>query len=135
MLESVRTTKAFLVLSLLFALLAAARLLALVSGWSSRPSPGPPQRMQSIERLVVAKVVGAKGETLRLHFPEIPLNLDFPFNQGRLEAKVELKTTQRPHQVVCRVLKEGSVVAQSEVRFLTEQNPVDLGTVEVKRID
>lgn len=73
---------------------------------------------------------GATGELLRVHLPEVPLNLDSPFEDGHFDQEVNLKLSEEPRKFICQVIRGGRVVAQSDPRALGPNN--DLGKVELR---
>jgi hypothetical protein len=121
----------FLLAAVVLAFLAVVRLGVLLSrsmSEKSAPSAGP----RVVAKEISLEIKGAGGEVVRLHFPEVPLNIDHPYQAGRLTVPLKLKMTKRPQKVICQLLKGGRVVAQSDAQTLPEGEKVDLGTVKVK---
>lgn len=91
-------------------------------------------RGQRVAAKFTAKIQGAEGDKVRLHFPEVPLNLETDYNDGNLELSVDLKMPKKPTQLRCQVLRDGRVVAQSQLIKLQERDIQELGTIGVKAL-
>lgn len=113
----------------LLAILAVIRLLLLLASAGETNPRSRPIRLDTEIRL---KVHGARGETIRLFFPEVPLSLDAPFNDEQVRIPVSLAVGRRPGSVTVQVLKEGKVAAVSRPLRMAEGSVLDLGTVEVQ---
>lgn len=127
------TRHLFLLAAVGLAFLAFVRLGVLLSRpmGAGKTSPAGPTL---VAKEISLEVKGPNGDAIRLHFPEVPLNIDNPYQTGRLTVVLKLNLTRTPGKVICQVLKGGRVVAQSEPRSLAEGEKVDLGNVEVKTL-
>lgn len=124
-----RARRAFLLMGVILALLACARLPVLLKGSGAGPTGVAASRLDTEIRLTVQ---GASGQIIRLHLPEIPLNLDVPFSEGEVTVPVSLAVARRPRTLWVQVVRGGKVVASSPSLRLGEGAQVELGRVEVQ---
>jgi hypothetical protein len=103
---------------------------ALSSGSDSRESRSP--AVVEVKTELAAQLDGIKGEQVRLHFSEVPLNIDFPYGEGRFRQTLEFSTARPPSLVVVQVLNQGLVVGQSVPYPLSAGASTDLGTVKLQ---
>lgn len=84
---------------------------------------------------LAARLEGAKGEQVRLHFSEVPLNIDISYGEGHFRQGLEFSTSRPPSQVVVQVLNQGFVVGQSVPYPLSAGGLTDLGTVKLQPLN
>ena len=96
---------------------------------SSLPSP----REVSVSLQISGRLQSqAEGEQIRLHFPDLPLNLDLPYSTDFAHT-TELRADRKPERVVIQILSEGVVVAESPEYRLTGERTA-LGIVELNTL-
>ena len=125
--------KYFQIAAALLAAIALLRLTFLLVYGGSSSTENSRVLQHHVATKILAKLEGREGERIRIHFPEVPLNLDFDYGSGSLVADLNLKMAKKPSQLRFQVLRKGLVVAQSETLTLENQTSQDFGTVQVRK--
>lgn len=118
---------------LVLAFLALLRLGFLWRTASGDSTPGP-RPLTTWNQTVKLQVRSPQGQQLRLHFPEIPLNLDYPYTSEPWSVDLKIPLRQPPTRLRVEVLEDGRVTGRSETLTLGAGASVDLGQLDLPRV-